>query len=75
VGKISKSAHRRLHPILMTSLTTVLAMIPLAYGIGHGADMLRPLAIGIIGSMCISLVFSLIATPVVYRMLGKSKTA
>jgi len=70
---LAKSAHRRLRPILMTSLTTVLAMIPLAYGIGHGADMLRPLAIGIIGSMCISLVFSLIATPVVYRMLGRGK--
>ncbi len=70
---LAKSAHRRLRPILMTSLTTVLAMIPLAYGIGHGADMLRPLAIGIIGSMCISLVFSLIATPVVYRMLGRDK--
>jgi CzcA family heavy metal efflux pump len=71
---LAKSAHRRLRPILMTSLTTVLAMIPLAYGIGHGADMLRPLAIGIIGSMCISLVFSLIATPVVYRMLGRDQT-
>ncbi len=70
---LAKSAHRRLRPILMTSLTTVLAMMPLAWGIGHGADMLRPLAIGIIGSMCISLVFSLIATPVVYRLLGRDK--
>jgi len=59
----------------MTSLTTVLAMIPLAWGIGHGADMLRPLAIGIIGSMCISLVFSLIATPVVYRITGREAMA
>ncbi len=72
---LAKSAHRRLRPILMTSLTTVLAMIPLAKGIGHGADMLRPLAIGIIGSMCISLAFSLIATPVVYRLLGSRKVA
>lgn len=70
---LAKSAHRRLRPILMTSLTTVLAMIPLAKGIGHGADMLRPLAIGVIGSMCISLVFSLIATPVVYRLLGRER--
>jgi CzcA family heavy metal efflux pump len=72
---LAKSAHRRLRPILMTSLTTVLAMIPLAWGIGHGADMLRPLAIGIIGSMCISLVFSLIATPVVYRITGREAMA
>lgn len=61
-----RSAHRRLRPILMTSLATVLAMVPLAWGIGHGADMLRPLAIGIIGALAISMLFSLIATPVFY---------
>ena len=64
------SARRRLRPILMTSLATVLAMLPLAYGIGHGSDMLRPLAVGIIGALCVSILFSLIATPVVYRLLG-----
>jgi CzcA family heavy metal efflux pump len=64
-----QTAHRRLRPILMTSLTTVLAMLPLAWGIGHGADMLKPMAIGIIGAMCISMLFSLIATPVIYRVL------
>ena len=63
------SGHRRLRPILMTSLSTVLAMGPLAWGIGHGADMLRPLAIGIIGALAISMVFSLIATPVVFYIL------
>jgi CzcA family heavy metal efflux pump len=68
------SAHRRLRPILMTSLATILAMVPLAWGIGHGADMLRPLAIGIIGALCISMLFSLIATPVVYRLLGGGKS-
>lgn len=70
---LAKSAHRRLRPILMTSLATVLAMLPLAYGIGHGADMLRPLAIGIIGALCISMLFSLIATPVLYRLLGSGR--
>lgn len=70
-----RSGRRRLRPILMTSLCTALAMLPLAWGIGHGADMLRPLAIGIIGALCISMLFSLIATPVAYslmRGLGKS---
>lgn len=66
-----RSGHRRLRPILMTSLATVLAMAPLAWGIGHGADMLRPLAIGIIGALCVSMLFSLIATPVVYRLLKR----
>lgn len=69
------TAHRRLRPILMTSLTTVLAMLPLAWGVGHGADMLKPMAIGIIGAMCISMLFSLIATPVLYRLvLGLRRT-
>ncbi|MCX6876031.1 MAG: efflux RND transporter permease subunit [Verrucomicrobia bacterium] len=67
------SARRRLRPILMTSITTVLAMLPLAWGIGHGADMLRPLAIGIIGALCISMLFSLIATPVIYRLLVRGQ--
>jgi multidrug efflux pump subunit AcrB len=66
-----RSAHRRLRPILMTSLATVLAMAPLAWGIGHGADMLKPLAIAIIGALAISVLFSLIATPVVYYLLGR----
>lgn len=75
---LMQTARRRLRPILMTSLTTVLAMMPLAWGIGHGADMLRPMAIGIIGAMCISMLFSLIATPVFYRLLvglGSSRIA
>jgi CzcA family heavy metal efflux pump len=68
---LTKSAHRRLRPILMTSMATVLAMLPLAWGIGHGADMLKPLAIGIIGALCVSMLFSLIATPVIYRLLSR----
>ncbi len=64
-----RSGRRRLRPILMTTFTTALAMLPLAWGIGHGADMLRPLAIGIIGALCISMLFSLIATPTVYCLI------
>ena len=63
------SGHRRLRPVLMTSLAAGLGMMPLAYGIGSGADMLKPLAIGVIGALCISVVLSLVATPVVYRLL------
>jgi len=65
-----RAGHRRLRPILMTTFATALAMLPLAWGIGHGADMLRPLAIGIIGALCISMVFSLIATPSVYFLMN-----
>jgi CzcA family heavy metal efflux pump len=68
-----RSVRRRLRPILMTSLATALAMLPLAWGIGHGADMLRPLAIGIIGALCISMIFSLIATPTVYCLIMRPR--
>ncbi|HBN78772.1 MAG TPA: hypothetical protein DD473_23765 [Planctomycetaceae bacterium] len=61
-----QSGRRRLRPVLMTSLTTFLGLLPLAYGVGAGADMLRPMAIAVIGSLCMSLVLSLIATPVFY---------
>ena len=64
-----RSGRRRLRPILMTTFATALAMLPLALGIGHGADMLRPLAIGLIVALCISLLFSLLATPTVYCLI------
>jgi len=66
-----RAGHRRLRPVLMTSLAAGLGMLPLAYGIGSGADMLKPLAIGVIGALCFSMLFSLIATPVVYRLLQR----
>ncbi|MCP5560458.1 MAG: efflux RND transporter permease subunit [Verrucomicrobiaceae bacterium] len=65
------SGHRRLRPVLMTSMAAGLGMLPLAYGIGTGADMLKPLAIGVIGALCISVVLSLVATPVVFRILRR----
>ena len=64
-----KSGHRRLRPVLMTSLAAALGMLPLAWGIGSGADMLKPLAIAVIGALCISILFSLIATPTVYYLM------
>ena len=64
-----QSGRRRLRPVLMTSLTTFLGLLPLAYGVGAGADMLRPLAIAVIGALFISLLLSLIATPVCYYMM------
>jgi len=64
-----RSGRRRLRPVLMTSLAAALGMLPLAYGIGSGADMLKPLAIAVIGSLCISVLLSLIATPTVYYIL------
>lgn len=46
-------------------------MLPLAYGVGSGAGMLKPLAIAVIGALCISVLLSLLATPAVYLVLLK----
>jgi len=64
-----QSGRRRLRPVIMTSATTLLGLLPLAYGIGAGADMLRPLAVAIIGALVFSLLLSLIATPVIFYSL------
>jgi multidrug efflux pump subunit AcrB len=64
-----RSGRRRLRPVLMTSMAAALGMLPLAYGIGSGADMLKPLAIAVIGALCISVLLSLIATPTAYFLM------
>lgn len=64
-----QSGQRRLRPVLMTSLTAFLGLLPLAYGVGASADMLRPMAIAVIGSLFMSLLLSLVATPVFYYLL------
>jgi multidrug efflux pump subunit AcrB len=63
------SGRRRLRPVLMTSMAAALGMLPLAYGVGSGADMLRPLAIAVIGALCVSVLLSLVATPTVYYLM------
>jgi multidrug efflux pump subunit AcrB len=70
-----QSGRRRLRPVLMTSMAAALGMLPLAWGIGSGADMLKPLAIAVIGALCVSVLLSLVATPTVYflmmRLIGR----
>jgi CzcA family heavy metal efflux pump len=73
VEALVRSGHRRLRPVLMTSLAAALGMLPLAWGIGSGAEMLRPLAVAVIGALCISVLLSLVATPVVYYLLRGAK--
>ena len=55
----------------MTSLAAAFGMLPLAWGIGAGSDMLRPLAIAVIGALCFSVLLSLVATPSVYYLLAR----
>jgi multidrug efflux pump subunit AcrB len=67
------AARRRLRPIAMTALATVAGMLPLAFAIGAGSQMLQPLAIAVIGGVLISMVLSLIITPAVYFYLAGRK--
>lgn len=66
-----RSGRRRLRPVLMTSLAAALGMLPLAYGIGTGADMLRPLAVAVIGSLLISVLLSLVASPTLFYLIER----
>ena len=66
------SAQRRLRPILMTALAAVTGMLPLALALGAGSQMLQPLAIAVIGGIAISMLLSLIVTPLIYYILTRS---
>jgi CzcA family heavy metal efflux pump len=70
-----RSGRRRLRPVLMTSFAAALGMLPLAYGVGSGADMLQPLAIAVIGALCISVLLSLVATPTIFSLMVGSRGA
>jgi len=65
-----QAGRRRLRPIVMTALATVAGMLPLAFAIGAGSQMLQPLAIAVIGGVLISMVLSLIITPAVHFYLS-----
>jgi CzcA family heavy metal efflux pump len=67
------AAQRRLRPIMMTALAAVCGMLPLAFGLGAGSQMLQPLAIAVIGGLCISMVLSLVITPLVYFLLTSNR--
>jgi CzcA family heavy metal efflux pump len=67
VEAVVEAARLRLRPILMTTLTTVAGLTPLAIGIGEGAEMLQPLAVTIVSGLSFSLLVSLLLIPVLYR--------
>jgi CzcA family heavy metal efflux pump len=69
------AAERRRRPILMTAIATVCGMFPLALALGAGSQMLQPLAIAVIGGLTISIVLSLVVTPVVYYLLTRRRVA
>ncbi len=73
LNAIKHAAHLRLRPILMTTLTTVVGMLPLALAIGEGAEMLQPLAIVIVWGLLFSTLVTLLLVPALYAMLNRQK--
>ncbi|MFP5249896.1 MAG: efflux RND transporter permease subunit, partial [Acidobacteriota bacterium] len=67
------AAQRRLRPIVMTAIAAVCGMLPLAFAIGAGSQMLQPLAIAVIGGLTISMALSLVITPLVYYLLTRNR--
>ncbi len=66
---IMQACPRRMRPVLMTSLTIVLAMLPAAIGVGEGAGQYGPLAIAVIGGVVSSTLLTLLVVPVAYSLL------
>ncbi len=69
-----QASRRRLRPIAMTALATMAGMLPLAFALGAGSQMLQPLAIAVIGGILISMVLSLIITPAVHFYLSQKES-
>ena len=63
----------RFRPILMTSLAAILGMLPLAFGIGPGAQMQQPLAIVVIGGLTANMLFTRVVIPVGYLVLERKQ--
>jgi predicted RND superfamily exporter protein len=62
----------RLRPILMTTLTTMCGMLPLALGIGQGSELMRPLAISVVGGLSISMLLTLFVVPSAYIVFNQT---
>lgn len=69
-----EAGRRRLRPVLMTTLTTILALLPLALGIGEGADAQAPLARAVLGGLTASTLITLVLIPAVYSLFHGGRT-
>ncbi|MDR0658850.1 MAG: efflux RND transporter permease subunit [Mediterranea sp.] len=66
INSVVTAGKSRLRPVLMTTATTVLGMIPMAVGAGQGAELWRPMGISVIGGLTVSTILTLILVPVLY---------
>lgn len=75
IDAIVQGGQRRLRPILMTTATTVLALLPLALGFGEGAEIRSPMAVAVIGGLLSSTVLTLVVIPTIYSLFEDAYAA
>ncbi|MBW6534347.1 MAG: efflux RND transporter permease subunit [Mariniphaga sp.] len=71
---ILQAGQQRIRPIIMTSLTTILALLPLTFGFGESASLRSPMALAVIGGLVTSTLLTLVVIPCVYDILDRIKT-
>lgn len=70
---IMEAGRTRLRPILITKLTTILGLLPMALGLGDGAEIRQPMAVTVIGGVAVASVFTLLVIPVAYSLLDRKR--
>jgi len=70
---IMEAGSARLRPIIMTSLTTALGLLPMAMGFGEGSEVRTPMAITVIGGLVVSTMLTLVVIPVVYSLMDRKR--
>lgn len=68
---VKAAAQQRIRPIIMTSLTTILALLPMCFGFGEGASLRSPMALAVIGGLFTSTIMTLVVIPCVYYIFDK----
>ncbi len=72
IEAVLEAGRLRFRPILMTTATTILALLPMALGLGEGAEIRAPMAITVIGGLLVSTILTLVVIPVVYTSLDRA---
>jgi HAE1 family hydrophobic/amphiphilic exporter-1 len=70
IAAVVAGGKSRLRPVLMTTMTTILGMLPMALKLGEGSEMWQPMGIAIIGGLTVSTILTLVVIPVMYTMFG-----
>jgi HAE1 family hydrophobic/amphiphilic exporter-1 len=73
VEAVIRAGELRFRPILMTTATTVLGLLPMALGLGEGAEIRAPMAITVIGGLLVSTMLTLVIIPVVYTIVDRGE--